>query len=408
MTFFDNGDGTATLAGTPAAGSNGIYPLTITATNGVSPDATQSFTLTVDGAPTITSEDNTLFTEGMVGTFTVTTTGTPVPALSESGSLPSGLSFVDNGDGTATLAGTPATGSNGVYVITITATNGVSPDASQSFTLTVDGPAVITSAAGTTFTEGSVGSFTVTSTGTPTPALSETGTLPSGVTFTDYGDGTGGLTGTPATGSHGAYTLTIQAANGVGTNASQTFTLTVNAAPVFTSADSTTFVQNASSSFTVTTRGAPTATLIEFGALPSGITFHSSGGGTGTLSGTTSQVGTYQVFFGANNGVGPEVSQEFTLTVSGLQITTASLPALTLGTHYSVQLQSTGGVAPITWAKAAALPKGLTVSKSGLLSGTVLAKKVSPGNYSIQVKVHDNTKMHHQTQSKTLTLQIKS
>jgi len=38
----------------------------------------------------------------------------------------------------------------------------------------------------------------------------------------------------------------------------------------------------------------------------------------------------------------------------------------------------------------------------------VLAKKVAAGNYSIQVKVHDNTKMHHQTRSKTLTLQIKS
>ena len=47
MTFTDNGDGTATLAGTPATGPAGRYPITITATNGVSPDATQSFTLTV-------------------------------------------------------------------------------------------------------------------------------------------------------------------------------------------------------------------------------------------------------------------------------------------------------------------------------------------------------------------------
>ena len=55
MTFVDNGDGTATLAGTPAAGTGGTYPLTITAANGVLPDATQSFTLTVDQAPAITS-----------------------------------------------------------------------------------------------------------------------------------------------------------------------------------------------------------------------------------------------------------------------------------------------------------------------------------------------------------------
>ena len=50
MTFTDNGDGTATLSGTPAAGTGGTYPITITATNGVSPDATQTFTLTVDQA----------------------------------------------------------------------------------------------------------------------------------------------------------------------------------------------------------------------------------------------------------------------------------------------------------------------------------------------------------------------
>ena len=55
MTFVDNGDGTATLAGTPAAGTGGTYPLTITAANSVLPDATQSFTLTIAQAPAITS-----------------------------------------------------------------------------------------------------------------------------------------------------------------------------------------------------------------------------------------------------------------------------------------------------------------------------------------------------------------
>ena len=58
MTFTDNGDGTATLAGTPAAGTGGSYPVTITAANGVRPDATRSFTLTVDEAPRVTSADH--------------------------------------------------------------------------------------------------------------------------------------------------------------------------------------------------------------------------------------------------------------------------------------------------------------------------------------------------------------
>ena len=102
------------------------------------PDATQTFTLTVDQAPAITSADNTTFTTGTLGTFTVTTTGFPTAALSETGALPTGVTFVDNGDGTATLAGTPAAGTGGTYALTITAANGVLPDATQTFTLTVD------------------------------------------------------------------------------------------------------------------------------------------------------------------------------------------------------------------------------------------------------------------------------
>jgi hypothetical protein len=53
VSFKDNGNGTASLSGIPAAGSGGIYRLTITASNGVSPDATQSFTLVVEAPPTV-------------------------------------------------------------------------------------------------------------------------------------------------------------------------------------------------------------------------------------------------------------------------------------------------------------------------------------------------------------------
>ncbi len=82
----------------------------------MSPDATQSFTLTVDAAPAITSADNTTFTEGSAGTLHGDDRpACPTAALTETGSLPTGVTFTDNGDGTATLAGTPAAGTNGVY-----------------------------------------------------------------------------------------------------------------------------------------------------------------------------------------------------------------------------------------------------------------------------------------------------
>ncbi|MGH7224122.1 MAG: beta strand repeat-containing protein, partial [Gemmataceae bacterium] len=225
-------------------------------------------------APTITSGNSTTFTVGTAGSFTVTATGVITPSLTESGALPSGVTFVDNGDGTATLSGTPAAGTGGVYSLTITASNGTSPDATQTFTLTDDEAPAITSANSTTFTVGTAGSFTVTTSGYPTSSLSETGALPSGVTFVDKGDGTATLAGTPAAGSGGTYSFTITASNGVAPNATQTFTLTDDEAPTITSANSTTFVAGTAGSFTVTTGHSfpANAALSESGALPSGVT----------------------------------------------------------------------------------------------------------------------------------------
>ncbi len=79
------------------------------------------------------------------------------PPSPKSGSLPTGVTFTDNGDGTATLAGTPSAGTRGSYAITLKASNGVSPNATQSFTLTVDAAPAITSADATTFTVGILG-----------------------------------------------------------------------------------------------------------------------------------------------------------------------------------------------------------------------------------------------------------
>ena len=55
----------------------------------------------------------------------MTTTGAPTPALTETGALPAGITFTDNGNGTATIAGTATSGTGGSYPITITATNAV-------------------------------------------------------------------------------------------------------------------------------------------------------------------------------------------------------------------------------------------------------------------------------------------
>ena len=87
-------------------------------------------------APAITSANQTTFTVGAAGSFTVDTTGVPAPSLTETGTLPSGVTFQDNGNGSGMLSGTPA-GTGGSYAVTITANNGVGTAANQSFTLTI-------------------------------------------------------------------------------------------------------------------------------------------------------------------------------------------------------------------------------------------------------------------------------
>ncbi len=155
--------------------------------------------------------------------------------------------------------------------------------------------------------------------------------------------------------------------NGVSPNASQAFTLTVGAGPVFTSANTTTFYLDSAGTFTPAASGSPTPTITEYGNLPGGVTF--SGG---ELSGTPTSRGSFPILFTANNGVGGPVTQNFTLVVAGLAITTTSpLPSGTIGMSYSEQFHAIGGVLPLRWAKSGHLPKGLTLKSSGLLAGTV-------------------------------------
>ncbi len=358
---------TGVLSGTPAAGTGGSYPLTFTAANGVSPNATQNFTLTINQAPSITSAASVIFAPGILNSFTVTATGFPTPTLSATGALPGGVSFNSS---TGVLSGTPAAGTDGNYPITFTAANGVGADANQNFTLTVDqsaAPPAITSANNTTFTVGAAGTFTVTATGNPTPTLGQTGSLPTGVTFDA---GTGVLGGTPAAGTGGSYPITFTAANGVGTNATQNFTLTINQAPAITSANNTTFTVGTAGTFTVTATGFPAPSLSVTGALPGGVTFNT---GTGELGGTPAAgtSGTYPITFTASNGVAPNATQNFTLTVNQAPaITSANSTTFTVGAAGSFNVTATGFPAPIL-NQTGALPAGVTFNtNTGVLSGT--------------------------------------
>lgn len=324
VSFIDNGDGTATISGTPAAASGGDYALTLTATNGAGSSA-QSFTLSVTEEPAITSADAATIGVGSAAAFTVTSSpGHPgAVALTEGGTLPAGVTFADNGDGTATFGGSATAGSGGTYPLTLTATNSAG-SSTQSFTLTVTEDPAITSPDAASVTVGDVAAVTVTSTPGYSGAveLSVTGTLPTGLTFTDNGDGTAVFAGTPKAGSGGEYALTVKAKNTTGA-VTQAIVLTVTEEPAITSSDSAIVKRGVVSSIPVTTGGGfPHGIALGItGALPDGLSFSDAGDGTATIGGTTTAAaGDYPVTLTATNAAGLAATQTLTITLEALPV----------------------------------------------------------------------------------------
>jgi hypothetical protein len=198
-------------------------------------------TLTVlpPAAPVITSANRASFAIGRSNSFTISASGSFNPRLFESNlagsasGLPVGVSFHDNGNGTATLSGVPAIGTAGKYKLIIGAANGVTSGTVAKLVITVGPPAAptFTSATEASFPIGNQNFFTITTSGAPTPNLFESDLggdasgLPGGVLFHDNGDGTATLSGIPAAGTAGTYYVILGAFNGTG--AVQGFTLTV-------------------------------------------------------------------------------------------------------------------------------------------------------------------------------------
>jgi hypothetical protein len=84
-------------------------------------------------APMFTNPPSTTFVVGQFGRFQFTATGSPAPIFQLSGPYAAGMGFSSAG----TFSGTPAPGYAGRYIVTVTASNGVPPDAQQTFTLDV-------------------------------------------------------------------------------------------------------------------------------------------------------------------------------------------------------------------------------------------------------------------------------
>jgi hypothetical protein len=157
-----------------------------------------------------------------------------VTETSGSGSLTGTVSFTNNGSavsGCQNLGLSSGKASCTVHfttggVFTIAATYGSDSNfsgSSGSVSQVVNAKPVFTSASSTTATVGHSFSFQVAASGYPAPTFTESGKLPSGVSFNTA---SGVLSGTPASGTAGTHSFTITATNSAGTT-TQTFTLTV-------------------------------------------------------------------------------------------------------------------------------------------------------------------------------------
>jgi large repetitive protein len=178
----------------------------------------------------ITSVDSADAMAGSPFSLIVTTTGSPTPSIKKSGKLPKGLRLVNNHNGTATLSGTPSVKSGGLYEPTIKVKFGSGSTAvtlTQVVTLFVFQAPTITNRRIHKAHVGVAYSATVKTKGYPEPTISQSGGLPDGMTFTDNGNGTATLAGTPEPGSAGTYGIKILASNRQGNPATKNFSLVV-------------------------------------------------------------------------------------------------------------------------------------------------------------------------------------
>lgn len=132
--------------------------------------------------------------------------------------------------------------------------------------------------------------------------------------------------------------------------------------------------------------------------LPEGLSLSASG----VLTWTPGVLGdfSFTAVAESTDGYDDEITYELSV-VSGLNIVTTSLPTPVVGKEYGATLIATGGPAPLVWtvAEGTALPAGLSLSSSGVISG--IPTVAGDGNVTFTVTDADTSEV-----SKELALNV--
>ena len=384
------------LSGTPT--QSGAFPITVKATDSTGCSGVGPTYNLVISCQTITvskpANSNGTVDASVSETFTQTgAAGTATFTLS-SGTLPGGLSLATTG----ALTGTPTQPGSFSITVKVTDSNGCTGFTSYTLviacqTITVTNPTASTGTVDTALTPAGNYTFSQTGVGAHTPAVFaiNSGTLPSGVTLSTAGV----LSGTP--GQPGSFPITVKVTDGNGcTGISATYTLVIACQTItVTNPAVTTGTVDAAFSQTFTQTGVGTHTPVTWsvtGALPSGLSLNT---GTGVLSGTPGQPGSFPITVtakDANNCTGTSATYTLviacqTITVTNPTSSTSTFnSALSPAGNYTFTQTGVGAHTPASFTiNSGTLPSGVTLSSAGVLSGT----PTETGTFSITVKVTD-------------------
>jgi hypothetical protein len=158
-----------------------------------------------------------------------------------------------------------------------------------------------------------------------------------------------------------------------------------------------------SQTITASAGTSPYTFAVTSGSLPTGLTLSSGGVLSGTIN-TSGQVGSYGFTVTATDHAGLTGTQVYSLVVNPPTITVSpsTLPAAAVYTAYSQTLSSSGGVSAYTYGETGALPTGITLSTSGVFSGTINTAGQS-GSYPVTVTTTD---AHGYTGTQAYTLGV--
>jgi hypothetical protein len=132
----------------------------------------------------------------------------------------------------------------------------------------------------------------------------------------------------------------------------------------------------------------PYAWAVTSGNLPDGLSLDKS---SGLVSGRPTTAGSFSFTVQATDSSSPAetATEDYSLEVSALAISPASLPAAAVHKAFSAVLSASGGTPPYTWSIAAGnLPEGLSLDSS---SGVISGKPDRAGTSSFTIEADDSS-----------------